>query len=400
MNFRPLTAFVVCGLAAGAVAARAAEAPQAIPAEGEPFRGIFAAADSSWNLTFVDGEARREIPAADLVSWGAPLEPTRGVYVILAGGGLVVADKVQLDKERITGPSATFGELALPIEVVAGIILRPPADREAFDKLMARMLAAEGKSDRLLLENGDELSGTITLIDDDKVTLRSDANPLDVKLDTLWAIAFDPTLVDRPRASGLRAVVGFRDGSRLTALEIVTEGKESRLKLAGGFELRAPIDSIVALQIFGSRVEYLSDLKPSSYRHIPYLTLSWPYHDDRSALGSPLRAAGRLYLKGLGMHSPSRITYDLDGAFRRFDARVALDDEARGRGSVDFRVFVDDGSGEWREAATSGTVRGGQPAAAISVDLSGVKRISLLVDFADRGDVLDHADWLDARLVR
>ena len=100
------------------------------------------------------------------------------------------------------------------------------------------------------------------------------------------------------------------------------------------------------------------------------------------------------------MHSPSRLTYELDQAYRRFDALVAIDDEANKQGSVVFRVFVDDGSGKWQERAASEVVRGGQPARAISVDLAGAKRISLLVDFADRGDELDHADWLNARLVR
>ena len=51
-------------------------------------------------------------------------------------------------------------------------------------------------------------------------------------------------------------------------------------------------------------------------------------------------------------------------------------------------------------SVASEVVRGGQPPVPISVDLDGVKRISLLVDFADRGDELDHADWLDARLAR
>jgi hypothetical protein len=400
MNLRSLTVLACCGLAACSSLARAAEAPQVVPAEGTPFRANLVAADASWKLTFAEGDARRELAAAELASWGAFVEPTGGVYVALAGGGLVVADEVRIAKEQITGPSATFGEMALPIEVVAGIILRPGADRAAFDKLLARVVAPEGTSDRVLLENGDELAGTITALDDEKVVLRADAGPLEIKLDTIEAIAFDPSLVDRPRASGLRAIVGFRDGSRVTALEMVAEGKDARLKLAGGFELRAPIDSIVALQVLGGRVEYLSDLKPSSYRHIPYLTLSWPYRLDRSVLGSPLRAGGRLYLKGLGMHSPSRITYDLDGAYKRFEAQAAIDDEARARGSVDFRVFVDEGGGQWREAAASGTIRGGDPPVPLSVDLAGVKRISLLVDYSDRGDELDHADWLDARLVR
>jgi hypothetical protein len=45
-------------------------------------------------------------------------------------------------------------------------------------------------------------------------------------------------------------------------------------------------------------------------------------------------------------------------------------------------------------------VRGDAKPQAVSVDLRGAKGITLTVDFADRGDELDHAVWLDARLVK
>ena len=60
------------------------------------------------------------------------------------------------------------------------------------------------------------------------------------------------------------------------------------------------------------------------------------------------------------------------------------------------RVFVDDGSGKWISRYSSPILRGSEPPVPISVDLTGAKRISLLVDFADRGDELDHVDWLGA----
>ncbi len=401
MNRTPSIALLACGLLAVALAARAAELPVAVPAEGEPFRASFAGADSAWNLQFIDGNARRDMPAAELATWGTFVEPARGIHVVLAGGGVIVAEGVGIEDEQLRGTSPTFGKLNLPLELVAGIIFRPPLEVSAGDKLLARVSAPGGRTDRLLLENGDELTGTITAIDDSRVVLQTDgADPWEVKLDTVRAIAFNPTLIDKPRASNLRAVVGFRDGDRLTAIELVTDGDQTRLKLAGGIELTARSESIVALQVFGGRAVYLSDLKPTSYRHVPYLQLSWPYRVDRSVLGSPLRAGGRVYLKGLGMHSPARLTFDLDQAYRRFDAQVAIDDDARRRGSVVFRVFIDDGSGAWQERFASRIMRGSQPPQSISVDLEGVKRISLLVDFADRGDELDHADWLDARLVR
>jgi hypothetical protein len=399
MLARFLKVLAVCGPMALIHPARADE-PLVVPATGEAFAAPFAGADADWKLRFGGGDKPREIPAAELVTWGGLVEPSRGVYVVTAGGGLIVVDSVDIKNEHVGGQSPTFGQLRLPIDVVAGVVLRPPADRTAGDKLLARVLAGGGRGDRLVLDNGDELSGTLTALDGAKAILQTDAGSIEVKLDTLRAVLFDPTLVNRPLAEGLRAVVGFQDGSRVVAQELVARGDTARLKLAAGVELEAPTASIVALQIFGGRATYLSDLKPASYRHIPYLQLTWPYHADRGATGSLLRAAGRLYLKGLGMHSPSRITYDLDEPYRRFEAQVAIDEQAGRRGSVDFRVFVDDGSGQWHERAASGIVRGGDPPKSISVDLDGAKRISLLVDFADRGDELDHANWLDARLVR
>lgn len=400
MNCRRLHALWACGLVAWAVAARAAEAPWCVPAEGEPFRGQFVGADSTWNLRFVEGDTRREMPAADVVAWGALVEPTHQILVVLPGGGLIVVDNAQVENEQLLAVSPTFGKLSLPIEGAAGIIFRPPLDRAAFDMLLSRVAAPGGRGDRLLLENGDELTGTITEMDDNRVVLQAKTDQMEVKIDTLLAMVFDPTLSVAPRVDGLRAVVGFSDGSRVTSVEMVADAKSAQLKLPGGAPLKAPTPSIVSVQILGGRAVYLSDLKPASYRHIPYLQLSWPYQADRSVLSSALRSQGSLYLKGLGMHSPSRLTYELDQPYRRFDAQVAIDDATRGRGSVVFRVFVDDGSGNWQERADSGTVRGRQPPKPISVDLAGARRISLLVDFADRGDELDHADWLSARLVR
>jgi hypothetical protein len=94
------------------------------------------------------------------------------------------------------------------------------------------------------------------------------------------------------------------------------------------------------------------------------------------------------------MHSASRLSYALTKPYRRFQAELAIDDQAGG-GSVGFRVFVD---GQVRHA--SPIVRGGQPPVPVSVDIADAKRIDLVVDFADRADELDHADWLNARLVR
>jgi hypothetical protein len=146
-------------------------------------------------------------------------------------------------------------------------------------------------------------------------------------------------------------------------------------------------------------VVWLSDLKTLGYKHIPLLTIAWPYENDRSVTGRRLRTEDEVVRKGLGMHSTSRLAYDVAG-FRRFDADLALDQSAGKRGSVVFKVLLQDADGQWQPAYSSPVVRGGEPPIPLSIDLKGATRMALLVEPADRGDELDHANWLRARLVK
>ena len=79
----------------------------------------------------------------------------------------------------------------------------------------------------------------------------------------------------------------------------------------------------------------------------------------------------------------------------RFQAELGIDDSTGGRGSVQFRVLVDG-----QERFASPIIRGGNPPVPVSVDVAGAKKLELVVDYADRADVLDHADWLNARLTK
>jgi hypothetical protein len=390
-----LSLFLVLWLAA--LKAIAAEPSAGTMSDGATFRGALTALEPDWKLRFSGGE-KAELSAGDLAYWGSFATPLPGAQLMLAGGGVIVVDTVRIEKELAAGQSSSLGAVSLPIEMLAAVMLHSPSDRAAYDRLLLRLTALDSQMDRLLLDNGDELTGTILGLDEKAVQLESGGGKLNVETDKITALAFNATLVRQPRLTGLRMLVGLRDGSRVTAVALSSQLSQVRLKLAGGAELTTPVEAIVALQTLGGLSQYLSDLAPASYKHLPYLSLTWPYRNDRSVSGGPLRAGGRLLAKGLGMHSPARITYDLPASVQRFDAEVAIDAEAGQRGSVVFRVFVDDGSGAWQERLATPIVRGDQPPLPVTADVSGAKRISLLVDYADRGDELDHADWLNARV--
>ncbi|MEN6459614.1 MAG: NPCBM/NEW2 domain-containing protein [Thermoguttaceae bacterium] len=433
------TAALIGALTLLAGAAARAERPWAVPVEGAPFAGKLLGVDAAWRLTFGVGDQRRTIPAADLVKWGRCLEQGRGGLLVLIDGSLLVVDGVTADQQRVTAESDSLGALELPLEAIAGVVFHPPSDPQRRDAIVDRIVqptasrslagdspvvSAAVTADRVILFNGDELAGLLTGIADESVRLKTDAGPVEIANERVLAIVFNPSL-RRKLADGecpTKAWLGLCDGSRLLATRLIVDGDRTTFT-AVGQPLTASRGEVAFLQPLGGRVVYLSDTTPSEYRQTPLLELSWPCGNDRNVSGGLLRADGRLYLKGLGVHADARLVYVLASgdagrgmgdagrspigrkageapgaravgmAARRFESLVAIDDSAAGGGSVRFHVLVDG-----REQFVSPILRGGDRPAPVSVDLTGAKRLELIVDSADRGDVLDRADWLDARI--
>ncbi|MGC4003653.1 MAG: NPCBM/NEW2 domain-containing protein [Pirellulales bacterium] len=155
----------------------------------------------------------------------------------------------------------------------------------------------------------------------------------------------------------------------------------------------------MAIQPLGGRTTYLSDLVPSGYKGIPWLTLAPEYRLDRNVAGGPLVVAKERAIKGLGMHGAARITYDLRPGDATFAARVGIDSSVGNVGRAVCRVYGDDGSGEWKALRETGVLRGGAEDEQVRLDIVGLKRLSLLVDFGPDDDAGDDVDWLDARLI-
>ncbi|MDX1934648.1 MAG: NPCBM/NEW2 domain-containing protein [Capsulimonadales bacterium] len=116
-------------------------------------------------------------------------------------------------------------------------------------------------------------------------------------------------------------------------------------------------------------------------------------HKGRSVDNNPLIIGGRLFGEGIGTHAASEWLIDLKGGALRFSAMVGVDDETNGQGSVTFEVWVDG-----KKAFDSGTMKGKQPAKSVEVDLTGAKRLRLVVTDAGDGINYDHADWADAAI--
>jgi hypothetical protein len=388
----------------------------AVPAEGEAFAAQLAGIDADWNITLETESGPRRIAAAELVRWGTAPDLTRGPMIVLADGGVVVAEIREIDGEQLSADSLLFAQTRFPLSRLRGVIFEPPADRLERDRLLNRVMTAAGSRDRLLLQNGDVVEGQFAssgrqrqgppapreAVRLEAIKMQVENGVLEAPLDRVAAVIFNPSLVRTPSLRGLTAWIGFGDDALIVAEKIESRNGLTTISLPGGIELQTDDagfrDSAQLVQPLGGAAVYLSDLTPLGYRHIPYLTLAWDYGRDRNVLGGRLRSGGRTYLKGLGMHSTSRLAYRLDGNPQRFEAELALDDSAGRDGSVIFRVYTSGDAGQWQPAFESPVIRGGDPPMPISVNIGGARGLALIVEHADRGDVLDHANWLDARL--
>jgi hypothetical protein len=188
-----------------------------------------------------------------------------------------------------------------------------------------------------------------------------------------------------------------------------------RLTTASGAELKWPLQDIYSIDFSAGKLLYLSDMKPVSERWTPLVglpsgaTLAAEYGQPRynqSAYGGPLMlrpddvqsapAIGqtRSFNKGLALRSQTELVYRVPAGFRRFTTIAGIDPSTSASGNVRLEIYGDDRL-LWED-----DIAGHEPTRSIELDISGVKRLKIVVDY---GRNLDTGDWLnlcDARIVK
>lgn len=367
-------------------------------------------------LEFRIADQPRRISRSKLVRWSTPLLKTEAQQLILADGSRVVlADawsgepSLRLDAKTVTGTTKLLGKIRLPRTSLRAILLGAPAEPTEHTRFVDAMFDEDGANDRLLLAGGDVFRGKLIGISEQSkrddwqspvVRFKTEFGPIKIANSRVAAI----TCAAQKEKSLTDALwkIGLRDGSQLRVRSLVADAKQLRIELTDGTALVGnDVRDIVSLQSLGTEVCYLSDIDASDYRHVAYLEIPWSYQRDRNVLGGPLRVDGHVYGKGLAMHSASRLAYRLNDPslanYRHFRAEIALDDAASQGGSVVFHVYLLQDK-TWECVFTSPVVRGGERPLAVSVELGQATGLALAVDYADRGDERDYANWLDARL--
>jgi hypothetical protein len=341
---------------------------------------------------------------------GQPLPPMpEGKHLLLANGDRLPVEEPRLVGERLLfrHPDLAAGkETDLPLTAVAVFWFAAPDQADGphqRQQLRYRLTHENRGKDQVVLRNGDMLEGVFGGLDAKKVEIEVDKKPVSVNLGQVALIALSTELADTSKPKGpygrlILTAAGDSPGGRVSLSSATcTDGATLQGTTLFGSPLSVPLERVAALDIYQGKAVYLSDLKPGKYEHIPFLDCRWPYVPDGSVTGGELRLAGSAFDKGLGLHSHSRLSYDLGGAYRRFEATVGLDDQTGGKGSVRIKVR---GDGKPLDIGPDRELTAANGPLSVSVSVAGVRELTLEVEFGQGADVEDHVNWANARLVK
>lgn len=193
------------------------------------------------------------------------------------------------------------------------------------------------------------------------------------------------------------------DSTRLRA-SAFRDGKAVCLESIGNF---ARMGSIPALPDV-----YLGELQPirsvgfghTYANEVRYSGDTQPPQKDRSNREGMIKINRQIYERGLGVHAPCEIVYELKPEYHRFVGLAGVDEYliSRSNGSnlamypsVVFKVLIDG-----REIAASPVMRILSPAWRFDVEIpKGAKKISIITMDAGDGNREDYADWANAGFI-
>ena len=328
--------------------------------------------------------------------------PRPTVWLELVDGSAPAGTQLTVKEGRARLTLADGAALDIPVRDVRWVRFGPQT--EAMARQWSRILEKERKTDLLVIKKADALDenqGVLRNVAEDTVQFELDGELLPVKREKVYGLVYHQ-VAGRELPQPL-CTIREAGGAAWSARSLAASGDQLEWTTPTGLKLARPLAALARIDFSRGKIVYLSDLKAESAEWVPYYAIAGgaaardalfaPRH-DRSLASGPLVVEGTQYAKGLGLHSRTTLVYRLPEGFRRFSAIVGIDDRVRPRGHVLLAIRGDD------RMLWNAPVTGTEPAKAIDVDVTGVRRLTIFVDFGDDIDVADHLDLCEARLIK
>lgn len=366
-------------------------------------------ADGKLRLLSASGRSR-VVAVEDLVSiqfWGRQPRSihsgTQELHVVT--GDRIRGQIIRLENDVLQLDSFAVGPIGVPMSNLHGLLALPvqgAAGRRGEELLSDPEVEPTGFLDSVLDRRSAAYEGVIEELTPNALELDDEQLMRTTSLKVLYLAGVrlaDAAKKVKPRLPGevfLRVLT--RDGGAINGMLRKIEFGLWKLQPLWDAKRTIPmrIDEIVYAEVLNGRTLYLSQLEPSAVREKTYLAPAQPYRRDRNCKGDVISLGGNHHTWGLGVHADSELTYEIGGRFKRFTAKLGIDDKVGDQGSVVFAVL-----GDGKALARTPVVRGSEDAPReLSASVAGVRKLTLKVTSAGDMDLGDCANWADAKLIR
>ena len=372
--------------------------------DGQPVTGELRSLDAK-QLGVELPSGRAEMATEKVVSISAKQNPAAArtepkVWVDLIDGSHLAANEYTVKEGKARAVLAGGEILELPVREVAAVRFQTGAPAMATQ--WSNILAMKLHNDILVASKGESMDyhkGVIHAVTDQQVRFDLDGDILNVKRAKIYGLVYYHA---EANAAEMPYAILDATGSRWTAKSVALSGK-LEWTLAGGQTIRRDLDQIRQIDLSRGKIVYLSDLQPELAIYTPLFGVEkatagrrefYRPRLDQNLESQPLRIGGKPFSKGLAMHSRTEMAYAMPGRFSRFEAVAGIDDGVRPRGNL--RLVIRGDSKVLLETTIAGT----DTPKPLSIDVSGVQRLTILADFGDDLDIADHLDLGNARLVK
>ena len=264
--------------------------------------------------------------------------------------------------------------------------------------------------DAVVIRRGDDtldyLEGVVRSVTPQHVVFNYDGDSIEVPRAKLEGVIFFRK--DAQPESGIKLTV--TGGCTMHVDQLALRDDAIVAETISGISWTVPVNRLQRIDFAAGKVQYLADLEPhqievrasgpSSVQSEALRQLLYEPRANVSLSGEPLalrmseETGIKEFTRGLAMHSRTEITYRLDSEYRLLRGLVGLDPRSATGGLVKLEIF------NGRQRIFSQEISAADDPIELKLDVTGAKRLKLLVDYADSWDLSDHLNLCNLRLTK
>ncbi|MGE3807316.1 MAG: NPCBM/NEW2 domain-containing protein [Gemmataceae bacterium] len=329
--------------------------------------------------------------------------PKNYLEVELVDGTVLKCSDFQVKQKEVEVKLTSGQQIKLPLASIVYMV-RDAHDSDLYKKFR-EFVSGQGSRDIFVANSAgtlQPLEGTLrSSAMNDKIHFTTQTgSEVDLPLERVHGLVF----LRKREAVSEKTLFKLHDTARNV---LVVEKSE---KTAAGFKVTTvcgavaefPLDQLAKLDFNKGQLTYLSNIRendfmPKLLKVVEKSSLGGVdhYRRDKNLDGGKIRLQNKPYDKGLSMHAYTELVYEIGGDFKEFKAVMGIDDQVGGDSHVKVTVEGDD-----QELFSAELSRQDRKTIPIAINITGKKKLRIVVRSVNLIDLGDHVTLAEARLTK